>query len=471
MSLTLAQALRMDDTNCLAFIGSGGKTTALFQLARQLKPPVIVTAASHLGTWQLSAADKHLVMKSSAALSELEKDLRGVVLITGAIEGDRTKPVSDDLLASIHEFCLVRSIPLLIEADGARQKPLKGWAEHEPPIPEFAKHVVQMVGMNGLDKPLTDEYVHRPEIFSKLSGSKVGEIINAEAITKVLLHLDGARRNFPQGARRTVLLNQADTPELQATARGMAQSLLSRFDSVIIAELKEKKICAAHERIAGIVLAAGESSRFGEPKQLLDWRGEPFVHAVARKALDAGLSPVVVVVGANANRVRDAVHDLDVEVVMNEEWRDGQASSIKAGVRAIQPPPPFGHLPQIRHTSILNMKKTPVGFGGGWEGVGAAIFLLVDQPQITASILQALIEKHAEGLYPVIAPMVIDRRANPVLFDRKTFSDLLTLEGDVGGRAIFHKYKVEYLPWHDDRLLLDVDTPEHYQRLLADETL
>ena len=136
-----------------------------------------------------------------------------------------------------------------------------------------------------------------------------------------------------------------------------------------------------------------------------------------------------------------------------------------------QPPPPFGHLPQIRHENSGLQESPLVGFGGGWEGVGGAIFLLVDQPQITSSILQALSEKHAEGLYPIVAPMVMDRRANPVLFDRRTFNDLLTLEGDTGGRAIFHKHKVEYLPWHDDRLLLDVDTPEHYQRLLADDTL
>jgi molybdenum cofactor cytidylyltransferase len=105
------------------------------------------------------------------------------------------------------------------------------------------------------------------------------------------------------------------------------------------------------------------------------------------------------------------------------------------------------------------------------EGAGAAIFLLADQPQVTASVLRALLEKHAQGLYPVVAPLVLDRRANPVLFDRVTFPDLLLLEGDVGGRAIFHKHRVEYLPWHDDRLLLDVDTPEMYQRLIGDESL
>jgi molybdenum cofactor cytidylyltransferase len=61
--------------------------------------------------------------------------------------------------------------------------------------------------------------------------------------------------------------------------------------------------------------------------------------------------------------------------------------------------------------------------------------------------------------------MVLDRRANPVLFDRATFPDLMALKGDVGGRGVFSKYKVTYLPWYDEALLLDVDTPEQYQRL------
>jgi molybdenum cofactor cytidylyltransferase len=58
-----------------------------------------------------------------------------------------------------------------------------------------------------------------------------------------------------------------------------------------------------------------------------------------------------------------------------------------------------------------------------------------------------------------------DRRANPVLFDRDTFADLMQLTGDVGGRGIFDKYRVVYLPWHDEVLLLDVDKPQDYQKL------
>ena len=153
----------------------------------------------------------------------------------------------------------------------------------------------------------------------------------------------------------------------------------------------------------------------------------------------------MVVTGAQAEQVELTTKDLKVTIIKNDEWKSGQASSIKAGVGA------------------LGMMKT--------NRVGGAIFLLADQPQLTGSVIRALVEKHAEGLYPIVAPMVMDRRANPVLFDRLTFPDLLTLEGDVGGRAIFHKYRVEYLPWHDDRLLLDVDTPEMYQRLISDESL
>jgi molybdenum cofactor cytidylyltransferase len=109
----------------------------------------------------------------------------------------------------------------------------------------------------------------------------------------------------------------------------MVQPLLATYHSVVISNLKEEKILAAHEPIAGIVLAAGESARFGQPKQLLDWHGQSFVRVVAQNALHAGLSPVVIVTGANAEKVGAAVMDLDVKVVRNHEWKSGQASTLR----------------------------------------------------------------------------------------------------------------------------------------------
>lgn len=449
MKLSLAQALRVHSSPCIAFIGAGGKTTAMFQLARALSKaerssPVIVTATSHLGLWQVGLADQHIIAETPGPIEKLEHGLRGIILITGAVDGDRTKPINDPLMDWLRQFCGYHSIPLLIEADGSRGMPLKAWAEHEPPIPKFVEFVVQVVGMTGLGKSLNDENVHRPEIFSRLSGLSIGETITAASLVRALKHSESGLKNVPANARNVVLLNQADTYELQSSAQALAQALIPAYDSVIISSLAQDQIYAVHEPIAGIILAAGESSRFGRPKQLLDWKGQPFVRAVAKTALEAGLSSILVITGANAEQVEFAVRDLNVSVIKNGDWKSGQGSSIRAGVKTLT----IGH-----------------------PKMGGVIFLLTDQPQITTSIIRALVEKHAEGLYPIVAPMVMDQRANPVLFDRATFSDLMTLEGDVGGRAIFHKHRVEYLPWHDDRLLLDVDTPEMYQRLISDETL
>lgn len=445
MTMTLAQALRVESSACIAFIGAGGKTSAMFQLARQLSSPVIVTATSHLGVWQTTFADRHIIATTAAPLEELEHGLSGVTLVTDKIEADRTTPVNADLLAWLHQFCSYHTIPLFIEADGSRQRPLKGWAEHEPPIPSIADQVVQVVGLSAIGKQLSDEHVHRAEIFAKLTGLKTGDRITADAVVRLLLHAEAGLRNIPTDAKRTVLLNQADTSELQATAHGMVDSLLTQYQAVIISNIAQQEIYAVHERIAGIVLAAGESSRYGQPKQLLDWHGQPFLRAVAKTALEAGLSPVIVVTGAHREKMEAALNDLNVNLAPNEDWKSGQASSIKAGIL------PLTHEP--------------------FQNIGGAVFLLTDQPQVTTSILRALVEKHAEALHPAVVPMVMDRRANPVLFDRSTFKDLLSIQGDVGGRAIFHKHRVEYLPWHDDRLLLDVDTPEMYQRLIADDTL
>jgi len=460
MNLSLAEALRVHSSPCIAFIGSGGKTTAMFQLARTLSrcadgqsrveaqeersSPVIVTATSHLGAWQPGLADQHIIADTSGPIEKLEHGLKGIILVTGEMDGDRTKPVNNNLMNWLQQFCGYHSIPLLIEADGSRGKPLKAWAEHEPPIPEFVEIVVQVVGLTGLGKSLNNENVHRPEIFSKLSGLSIGESITPDSLIRVLKHTKSGLKNIPANARKVVLLNQADTHELQSAAQGLAQALIPEYDSAIISSLEQEKIFAVHEPVAGIILAAGESKRFGQPKQLLNWKGQPFVRAVAKIALEAGLSSVLVVTGANAEQVEFVIRDLNVTVIKNEDWKSGQGSSIRAAVKTLT----FSH------------SKT-----------GGVIFLLTDQPQVTMSIIRALVEKHAEGLCPIVAPMVMDQRANPVLFDRITFSDLMTLEGDVGGRAIFHKHRVEYLPWHDDRLLLDVDTPEMYQRLISDETL
>jgi molybdenum cofactor cytidylyltransferase len=440
--MNLKQALRLSDTPCLALVGAGGKTTALFQLARELPPPVIVTATTHLHVDQIKLADSHWVGEKLENLIDLEDNLCGVMLITGPVDGDRTKGLDKHLMSRLRAVCDDHALPLLIEADGSRQHPLKAPAEHEPPIPEFVETVVVVAGLSGLGKPLTEKYVHRVGRFRRLvqlpskrvDESPGEEIITPKMIVKVLTHPEGGLKNIPAKARRVALLNQADTPELQSIGGKMTRDLLAAFDAVLVGTLEHSNL-QTFERTAGIVLAAGESRRFGQPKQLLDYHGQPFVRTVAQTALSAGLSPVIVVTGANAGQVEAAIHDLPITINRNPDWKDGQSTSLKTGLEALP------------------------------GEIGAAIFLLADQPQVTPTVLRALVEQHSADLAPIVAPLVAGQRANPVLFDRVTFPDLLALTGDVGGRAIFSKYPVNYLPWHDEDLLVDVDTKDDYQNL------
>lgn len=437
--IRLRDALQITNTAKVAFVGAGGKTSALFHLARQIEGAVWVTASSHLHSDQLSRGNRHLEINDRDDLTELKEiPAEGITVITGpAGEDQRTAGISMEILAEISRLADRRQVPLLIEADGARRKPLKAPAEHEPPIPDFVDTVVVVAGLSALGQQLDEAVVHRSEIFAEISGVSSGEI-TPTSLSAVLTHSQGGLKNIPPFSRRIALLNQADSPELAASAKGIASDLLKVYQSVIVSRLESDppEILAVYPRAAGIVLAAGGSTRLGSPKQLLEWRGKTFVRTVASTALEAGLSPVIVVLGAEFQAVQKEIADLPVTVVDNKDWESGQSSSVKAGLAALP------------------------------DEVGAALFFLVDQPQIPASLPIKLLETHAATFAAIVAPEVDGRRGNPVLFDRRAFRDLALVEGDSGGRQVFSKHKVTWVPWVDPAAGLDVDTLHDYQKLL-----
>ena len=458
--MKLSKALRLGAAPRLAFVGAGGKSTALFTLARELLDnthqkvsTVIVTSTTHFGVDQTTLADHHKVIRSADDLSPLKgRMLPGVVLFTGGLsEPGRTCGLDFPLLSDVLALADRYNLPLLIEADGSRRRPLKAPADHEPAIPGWVEQVVVVAGMSAFGRPLAAEWVHRPEIVAELADLALSDRISDQHMANLLSHPMGGLKNIPKRARRALLLNQADTAEQQAAASRLGQRLLNSYDAVLVSSLAPgsvdesgldipdktggtKPIFAVHESVAGIVLAAGESARFGRPKQLLEIQGETFVHRTASIALEADLSPVVVVTGANAEMVQGVVADLAVEIICNSNWSEGQGTSVGVGIGAL------GYKP------------------------GAAVFLLADQPQVTSLLIRSLVELHSHTLAPITAPMVDGQRANPVLFDRVTFHDLAALSGDTGGRAVFSRFPVTRLVWHDRSALLDVDTPEDYRR-------
>ncbi|MBW3631910.1 MAG: nucleotidyltransferase family protein [Chloroflexi bacterium] len=192
--------------------------------------------------------------------------------------------------------------------------------------------------------------------------------------------------------------------------------------------------------IAGIVLAAGRSSRLGRPKQLLPVLGEPLLRHTVHRVLASSLDNVVLVVGHNADAIRDAVAGLSLDVVFNPDAALGQSTSVRAGLAALSP------------------------------DNDAAIFILGDQPGIDPNVIDALISAWRESQAPILAPHYEDGMGNPVLFDRRVFPELAALQGDTGARPVVQAYHAS-----GDLQLVpvagpappDVDTEDDYAALVA----
>jgi molybdenum cofactor cytidylyltransferase len=184
--------------------------------------------------------------------------------------------------------------------------------------------------------------------------------------------------------------------------------------------------------IAGVLLAAGGSKRYGQSKLLLPWKGKTIIRHIADEAISSRLDALYVVVGAETERIYMALATTPCQYVVNEKWKNGLSSSLKIGVRALG------------------------------EQFSACMILLGDQPFVSKTLIDQLISLYLAKCLPITAPISATRRANPVLFDRIVFCDLLLTEGDKGGRDLFTKYPTAWLEWNDINLLKDIDTPQDY---------
>ncbi len=190
--------------------------------------------------------------------------------------------------------------------------------------------------------------------------------------------------------------------------------------------------------VAAILLAAGESSRFGSPKQLARWEGRPLILHAAGLPWSAGLSPIIVVLGAAADQIAPHLEGLPLTVVHNYRWKEGMGSSLCVGLAALPP-------------------RTE-----------AVLFLTVDQPFVTPHHLQRLIHTWEKGA-PIVATAWQGRFSVPAIFSRRYFRELASLGGDVGGRMLFAAHRGEIVPVYPPsaQLLADINTPEDYERLRA----
>ena len=187
--------------------------------------------------------------------------------------------------------------------------------------------------------------------------------------------------------------------------------------------------------IGAVVLAAGESRRFGTPKQLLEYQGENIVRRAARSAIEAGLNPVIVVLGANASSVEPNLDDLEVVKVTNEQWLSGQASSLALGIAT------------AREMSC-----------------DAVTVVLADQPLVNSESLEIL-KKSFSDTNRVVASRYNDVLGAPAIFGSEHFADLLQMQGDHGAGKWLRSNSEIVTAVDLPEGAVDIDTPDDLKQL------
>lgn len=197
-------------------------------------------------------------------------------------------------------------------------------------------------------------------------------------------------------------------------------------------------------QIGIIILAAGASARLGQPKQLLQFKGESLIQKVVKTALATPCRPIVVVLGAFYNEINFDIKKLEsneIIIVENKEWLQGMSTSVKVGLK-----------------TLLEIDKN----------VTDALFLLTDQPLLTMEHLLNMITVASCQIpaAPIVASFYNNRLGVPALLNRRYFDALLQLRGDQGARKVLecHQNEARAIPFPAGEF--DIDTLEDYEFLI-----
>ena len=200
-------------------------------------------------------------------------------------------------------------------------------------------------------------------------------------------------------------------------------------------------VSAYQKSVSGILLAAGLSTRMGEPKQLLPFGESTIVETVVDNMLGAKFDEVIIIVGHRATEIQKQLGTRPVKTVFNPDYRDGMLTSAQTGIRAL-------------------------------ETGDAFALMLVDQPFITSMLIDQVIDAYVHTEKGITLPSYNYKRGHPVIFDQKYARDILALTPESDGvRTLFKKYgdDIHYVTVDTDNVLRDIDYREDYKRALKEK--
>jgi len=438
----LKDALGIKQGEVISLAGGGGKTTAMFTLAAELaREKVLVTTTTKINF--PSECPVTLAASLEDAVRQSEKHHKGIMVLGRRRVGEKLHGIPPqwvDVLKKYFPF-------ILVEADGAARRPLKGYAEYEPVIPSSATLVTAVAGMSVVGKPLNDQFVHRSQLVTASTGFPGESEVTTWLLANIQKELVGRIRQQAPYARRILLLNQLGKKDIDKYRRLGEYLAESCYDVVLAGSLLpsvhlERITKGARLPVAGIILAAGSSTRMGDRnKLLLPWKNKTIIRHVAEGTIQAVGEKTIVVLGHEHELVRQELAGLPVTFVVNENYKQGQSGSLRKGLEAVN-----GHY-------------------------AGAMFVLGDQPSIPPQLFSGLLTAFQLEAPPAVYPLYNGRRGNPVIFHKDLFPNLKTITGDRGGRQVLNELgnKALAVPTVFKQVVQDIDTYSDWTHLTGEE--
>lgn len=441
--MRLYEAFEVVRGDVVAFIGAGGKTSALVGLGYELQEMgwrVLAATTTQIDEDRLSLMPAAMSHRSGAATISQALSEHGFVFLHGDRRGTVYRGLTPVYMRQLLDT--VDSDVLLLEADYADQLPLKAHRVDEPAIPAETSLVVPMASVSVLDRPLDDANVYNPQAMIDKFGFYAGSNVRAPWVAQVLRDDELGLRGIPKRARVIGFLNQ--TPEngyARSRARLIARlSLRSpRLNGVAVGSVRAADpIFEVQRPIGAIVLAGGMSTRMGQPKVLLPWsNGKTIIEHIIEQLIRSRVDQIVVVTGPTHDEVKALLKPMGVKVSYNRSYRTGEMlSSLKTGLRAMP------------------------------DHIAATMIVLGDQPRLQPKVIYKVMKAYAEGEGHLIAPSFQMRRGHPILVSRRYWPEFFNLPRTGSPRDVInaHQDEIHYINVETDSVLRDVDTPDDYDQ-------
>ena len=479
---TLGKLLNLQKKDIVTVVGSNGKTTFCLNLCKELKKEkkiVFLTTTVKIlpinkkyGFADITIPDIEneaeekereifSEMEITSFLLNLEKNLNNSnnIYVLGIYDRKIGKitSLSPKILEDISGKCDY----MIIEGDGSKMKPLKGWNKTEPVYTKNTTKSVGILPINIIGDKISDVNIHRMEEFLKISGGQKNETLTLNHLYNVIVHENGLFQ-YSLG-EKILILNCAERDKDKENALNLAEMIKNNinFKDIKICvtslknseyykieennNIKEKNQNFSMSKISAIIMASGKSERMGTNKLLLEYRGMTFIENTLEKVLKENFYEFAIVTSDKKvkKKAQEYMKNLETDekkiyVIDNKKSEKGQSESIKIGLKTL----------------------------GKCDGY---MFFSCDQPFLTSDTIKKILQNFkTKG---ITIPEYNGKRSLPVIFGENFKDELLKLEGDTGGKTVIsnHQDKIKIVEIENPYEGKDIDTKEDYEMLKKGE--